>query len=357
MSTEKFKAPPGVKKHHPPKQVIRRLKQHDILFLENDVAGALYIIKQGTIRLFKPKKDGQIELATLHAGEVIGEMAYFDQASRRRSCSAEAMVTTELIEITFEAFDKVLTQMNPWFKTIIVTLVERLKKANVTIKKFEDSGSSLSYGETVGSYKFFKDEEVVKFLALFYLMGKGNEKEGEEEIPIPVKQINYFLENVFNFNESKKLEFVNLLEGLKIANVEMDDRGSLKDVKIEDMSLLKSSLESFNNDRYSSNETIKLTKNCMYLLEGILKKHQTVAYTVENPTVNIQTILNSLGKSNIQLLPEDYNDAIKHGLMEEPTLDAQKNHICRVDIKKIEEMIPLIRVNLALAELNKLKRK
>ena len=119
------------------KSGIRTFKPGEVLFNENDPATSLYIIQKGQIRLFRPKGRGFVDLAILRSGEVIGEMAYFDEKSRRRSCSASAIVTTEVIEISFVAFAKTMEGLNPWFKTIINTLANRLRKTNERVKELE----------------------------------------------------------------------------------------------------------------------------------------------------------------------------------------------------------------------------
>ena len=87
------------------KSGLRTYRAGEQMFAENENAESLFIIQKGQIRLYRPKGKGYIDLAVLRAGEVIGEMAYFDEDSSRRSCSAEAIVPTEVIEISFDAFD------------------------------------------------------------------------------------------------------------------------------------------------------------------------------------------------------------------------------------------------------------
>ncbi|MCY4523660.1 MAG: cyclic nucleotide-binding domain-containing protein, partial [Halobacteriovoraceae bacterium] len=99
------------------KSGLRIVKQGDILFREDDKAESLFIIQKGLIRLFRPKGSGFVDINILRVGEVIGEMAYFDKKSRQRSCSASALVETEIIEVSFVVLDKLIKGLNPWFKT------------------------------------------------------------------------------------------------------------------------------------------------------------------------------------------------------------------------------------------------
>ena len=138
------------------KSGIRNLKPGEILFNEGEVADSLFIIQKGQVRLFKPKGKGFVELAVLRSGEVIGEMAYFDEdgSGRKRSCSASAITPVEIIEVSFVAFGKTMQSLNPWFKTIITTLVTRLRKTNTRIRELEDNQASVSYGGKHSGYEF-----------------------------------------------------------------------------------------------------------------------------------------------------------------------------------------------------------
>lgn len=147
-----------------PKSGMRTLKTGEILFNDGDVADSLYIIQKGQLRLFKPKGKGFIEIGVLRAGEVIGEMAFFDEdgSGRKRSCSAAALTPVEVIEISFVAFAKTMQSLNPWFKTIINTMASRLRKTNARVKELEDNQASVSYSGKHAGYEFLKPIEIMR---------------------------------------------------------------------------------------------------------------------------------------------------------------------------------------------------
>src|SRR5690606_1327510 len=143
---------------------------------DGDIASSLFIIQKGQVRLYKPKGKGYIELAVLRAGEVIGEMAYFDEdgSGKKRSCSASAITPVEIIEISFAAFGKTMESLNPWFKTIINTVVTRLRKANGRIRELEDNQASISYSGKHTGYEFMKPIEVMRILGTLFLVFKAH---------------------------------------------------------------------------------------------------------------------------------------------------------------------------------------
>jgi CRP-like cAMP-binding protein len=64
------------------KSGLKVLQSGQVLFHEGEVATSMYIIQKGQIRLFRPKGKGFIELAVLRAGDVLGEMSFFDPNSK-----------------------------------------------------------------------------------------------------------------------------------------------------------------------------------------------------------------------------------------------------------------------------------
>jgi CRP/FNR family cyclic AMP-dependent transcriptional regulator len=114
---------------------IRSLRQGEYLFQEGDIPRAMYLLQKGTISVRKAKGTGEIELAQLKQGDVLGELSFFDR--KPRSASAVALVQTELLEIDFESLDKIYSQVPEYLQSIIANVVHRLRKANDTIKKLQ----------------------------------------------------------------------------------------------------------------------------------------------------------------------------------------------------------------------------
>ena len=56
----------------PQSQGVVRLRKGEMLFEEGDNAGSMYLIRQGSIRVFKKKGDGDIEIETIRANQLIG---------------------------------------------------------------------------------------------------------------------------------------------------------------------------------------------------------------------------------------------------------------------------------------------
>ena len=216
---------------------LRRLKPSEILFNDGEKANSLYIIQNGQLRLFKPKGKGFIEIAVLRAGEVIGEMAYFDDdGGGKRSCSASAMVSSEVIEISFTAFAKTMSGLNPWFKTIINTLANRLRATNARVKELESNSASVNYGTGKhNGYEFFKAADIIKILGMLFLVYKSHGEQSAEGIAVHRKTLNLYSHEIFGIIESKMDEMMIVLQDLGLLAIDNDKDGLPKIYVLKDI--------------------------------------------------------------------------------------------------------------------------
>lgn len=105
------------------------------IFHEGDPSKCMYLIQKGTISIRKYKGHSYVEIARLYSNEVIGELSFFDRLPR--SASAVAMTDVELIELQFDALDKIFSGIPEYMKTIISAVADRLRKANDTIRRLQ----------------------------------------------------------------------------------------------------------------------------------------------------------------------------------------------------------------------------
>ena len=124
------------------KSGMRTFKAGEVIFNQSDPADSLFIIQKGQIRLYIPKGRGFVDLAILRSGEVIGEMGYFDEKAKRRSCSAAAIVSTEVIEISYNAFGKTMAKRLELYKKYLSVRDELyLNWSTSTIVKWEQKNT------------------------------------------------------------------------------------------------------------------------------------------------------------------------------------------------------------------------
>jgi CRP/FNR family cyclic AMP-dependent transcriptional regulator len=240
------------------KSGIKILNPGELLFNEGDTAVSMYIIQKGQLRLFRPKGKGFIELAVLRSGEVLGEMSYFDPDSRKRSASAAAIAYTEVIEISFTALEKTMAALNPWFKTLINTLAERLRKSNEKVKALENNSIGFS-----GEFKFFQSADIVKILSLLFLSFRSLGENKDGKWLLHMSKLKMYAVDIFSVNEAKLEEFIQLLVAEKIIDVAMDEDGSPKNLLIKEPETFRIFQVFFNTQRsMKDDKKITISNKC-----------------------------------------------------------------------------------------------
>ena len=98
-----------------------------ILFRENDVSDALYIVITGCLGVIARGIDGQETLiARIKAGETVGEMGFLEGGVR--SATVEALRDTELLKLDSASFERLLKQ-NPRAMLALVSLLAKRLRA------------------------------------------------------------------------------------------------------------------------------------------------------------------------------------------------------------------------------------
>ncbi|MFH1760035.1 MAG: cyclic nucleotide-binding domain-containing protein, partial [bacterium] len=111
----------------------RRLEKDEMLFDEGSAGTELYVIKEGTIGIFKKVAGGRRRhLADLQKGVMFGELVLFD--NNPRSAMAQASMPSSLVAINIDKFNCILssdTSIAAKFqRQIILILCSRLRNTN-----------------------------------------------------------------------------------------------------------------------------------------------------------------------------------------------------------------------------------
>jgi CRP/FNR family cyclic AMP-dependent transcriptional regulator len=338
------------------KSGIRQFKPGDVLFHENDPAESLYIIQSGQIRLYRPKGRGYVDLAILRSGEVIGEMAYFDEKASRRSCSAAAIVTTEVIEISFKAFAKTMSGLNPWFKTIINTLADRLRKTNEKVKALESNSVGFGAGGKVGDYVFFHSADIVKMLSTMYLVFKTHAEPKDGHVELHENKLKFYLLDVYNVNEVKWEEFKQLLRNEAMMEVGLDEDKLPKMLKIKNIDSFRAMLVFFNTQRVTEDsKKLVISDKCQTFLKTILDQFVAKGVVEEIAEADLSTIIDGYKEKNIPISDEDLIDAITAGICDDILVGGGNKLTTTVNYAKLKKLYPCIKMMNAVKKINESK--
>ena len=104
----------------------------DIIFSEGEIGTEMYIIQSGTVELLKEIGGSTRVLSTLEKGDFFGEIAVLEGLPR--TASAEALDTSEIIEINSATFDTMIRANIEIAVRMLRKLSNRLQEANRKIE-------------------------------------------------------------------------------------------------------------------------------------------------------------------------------------------------------------------------------
>ncbi len=108
------------------------IKANQQLIKEGDHSNSMYWVQQGQLVVTKKRLNEDVVLGHIFEGELVGELSFLDKESR--SATVKALTDCELIEIPQETIDNIFKTQPKWLETLVITLAERLRKANARIK-------------------------------------------------------------------------------------------------------------------------------------------------------------------------------------------------------------------------------
>ncbi len=197
----------------------KTLKKGDILFKENDTSESMYVIKSGKIAITKAKGMSEIVLAELGPGDMLGEMAFFD--NKPRSAGARAASDSVVIELPFAALNAQFKTFPEWLKAVVRTVNNHLRNANMKIKNLERSSEE----DTL----FFTPHLVSRLSAILGLVAaRYGEKTPEGHTLIPPNRLRNYTIQVFQAPTAKMTKLQEVLQGLGHFKIEEIGEGRQK---------------------------------------------------------------------------------------------------------------------------------
>lgn len=333
------------------KSGIKTLHPGEILFNEGDIASSMYIIQKGQLRLFRPKGKGFIELAVLRSGEVLGEMSYFDPESKKRSASAAAITQVEIIEISFTALEKTMAALNPWFKTLINTLAERLRKSNERVKALENNSIGFS-----GEFKFFQSADVVKILSLLFFAFRSLADHRDGKSSLHLSKLKMYAVDIFNINEAKLEEFIQLLINEKITEVAMDEDGAPKILIVKEPETFRIFQVFFNAQRSMKDEKkLIISAKCEKFLIKALEQVEGIEPEEGVVELDLSKIVNTFKEYNIPIGLDDFQGARSAKFCGEYKMEESGRVTAMLNVDYLKKMFPVVRFMNAINRVNDAK--
>lgn len=103
------------------------------LFQEGDVGDSAYIILNGRVTVFIDTEKGQVEVAELKRGDVVGEISILCDVPR--TATVQAKDSVETLKITKDTFFHLVTEFPAIAVEIMRDLASRLNRTNIQLRK------------------------------------------------------------------------------------------------------------------------------------------------------------------------------------------------------------------------------
>ena len=119
-----------------------RLSYQDdhILFNQGDSGDAAYIIMNGSAAILIDTENGQIEVARLKKGDVVGEIAILCDVPRTATVQAKDSLTT--LKVTKDTFFRLVIEFPQISVEIMRELASRLERTNAKLREALSSKAS-----------------------------------------------------------------------------------------------------------------------------------------------------------------------------------------------------------------------
>ncbi|MCX7675328.1 MAG: cyclic nucleotide-binding domain-containing protein [Bdellovibrionaceae bacterium] len=242
---------------------IRKLSKDEYLFKEGDEPDAMYVVKSGRLQVIKSKGEGEVILAELGPGAMVGEMAFFDL--KPRSASVRAVKDSEVIALPYKALLHQFASFPEWLKAIMKTVNEHLRKANQRIRELEKAS-----GEDDVMFPPHLTNKLVSILA-FVAFRYGKKDEAQEQVVILNSNIlRKYTIQVFGEPTHKMNKLVEVLVTQGLAKTESTGDGG-QNITLFDLAFLFEFVEWHNKYLFQKEEErATLEEKEIQILSGLL---------------------------------------------------------------------------------------
>lgn len=340
---------------------IKHLKKGDPLVKEGDMSNAMYWVQSGTLRLFKKKGAGFIELGVVHSGEVVGEMSFLD--NQPRSASVEALQPCDIVEIPRGKFEEFINNQPSWMKSLIQTLVKRLRTTSNRVRELESASTVYSRdddGRTTKTHEFLSTAEILKLCSgLLLAYSRNAEKNAEGAIKVKAGWLQFYAAQIFNVQLAKIQVFTDTLHEGKMLRI--DKQKDSVDLYIFDIGRLEKFIYWMHEENTKPDEKqLPLTLKGLQILEAINEFAGIEAAPAGTETLEVdmeQVFQKAATAKNVKFPFElsSFNEVVKCGFAQDVRANGeQKTAVFQV--QRFLKLYPHIALRQRFREINAQKR-
>lgn len=340
---------------------IKHLKKGDALMKEGDMSNSMYWVQSGTLRLFKKKGQGFIELGVVHSGEVVGEMSFLD--NQPRSASVEALQPCDIVEIPRGKFDEFINAQPTWMKSLIQTLVKRLRTTNNRVRELESASMVFTKdeaGRTTKTHEFLSNSEVLKLCsALLLASARNGEKTPEGASKVKAGWLQFYGAQIFSVQLSKVQVFTDVMHEAGVIRIEKQK--DFVELHLVDLDRLEKFVYFTHEEgTKTSDKQLPITPKGFAILSCVNEFGNLVANAAgaETATIDLEAVYQEAAIKRNQKIPFDWASAhelVKAGFSQEVRVEGGKKTAV-FQVSRYQKLYPLLDLRNRFQELNDQKR-
>lgn len=340
---------------------IKHLKKGEALMKGGDSSNSMYWVQAGTMRLFKKKGSGFIELGVVHAGEVVGEMSFLD--NQPRSASVEALQPCDVVEIPRGKFDEFLAAQPSWMKSLVQTLVKRLRATSNRVRELESASTVYAKdedGRTTKLHEFLSTPDTLKLSsAVLLASARNSEKLPDGSAKVKAGWVQYYGAQIFGVQLSKIQVFIDVLQEGGILAIERN--GDQIDLHLKELDRLEKFIY-FAQDEHGKvdDKRLPISDKGVAILSAVSQFSDIGAApaTSETFSVNMEDVLQKAAAASGNKIPFDltsFEELVKSGFAQEIRVSgAEKTALFQV--ARFQKLAPLLELRQRFHSLNSQKR-
>ena len=98
------------------------------LIVEGAETKSLFFVTKGQLGIFKRRGNKEVSIAHVKAGEIVGEMSFFEKTPR--CASVRALTACTVLEVPTENFEKFFFSQPDWHQKMVITILKRIRNMN-----------------------------------------------------------------------------------------------------------------------------------------------------------------------------------------------------------------------------------
>jgi CRP-like cAMP-binding protein len=340
----------------------RRLKKGEILFAEGEGSRSMYLLKTGMIRIFKKKGDSNIEIDTIRAGQIVGELAFLD--GNPRSASGEALTDCDLLEISAVTFQEVFTNMPEWLKILLKTVVGRLRTASTRIRQLETASSAFDYSERDGKrtahYVYLSPPDVLKVLTGILLVGSHHGTAVDESRDIQIHLLQKYVNQILGIPVAKITTMLDVLSQSGLLAMSEEETGTRAIFK--DITFLEKLIHFLNEENLAEPGKRRDLTPRGFLMMSLIAKYisrfpvdETTGFSLVNIAEIKKAEMTAAGKDPFRI--EEFNELVKMNYIGVPRVQSSDDVVTIVRAQEFLISFKMQRIVIAIAAVNDAKQK